>query len=92
MRNPRRPRARTLSGAPTPAPIAVPRLLLLEGEVAVAVAVAVVVIVAWEDAAVAEAIAAEREETWACTASVPGLKASPVLPRVKLLPQQFWLE
>jgi hypothetical protein len=77
------------SGIPTPAPMAVPRLLLLvEEEVAVAVAVGVAVTVAWDEAAVAEVRAAEREEIWACTASVPGLKASPVLPRVKLLPQQ----
>jgi hypothetical protein len=83
----------TPSGIPTPAPIAGPRLLLLlEEEVAVAAAVAVVVTVDWEEAVVAEARAAEREEICACTASVPGLKASPVLPRVKLLPQQSWLE
>jgi hypothetical protein len=76
------PSARTPNGMPTPAPMAVPRSLLLERDVAVAVAVAVadpvVVTVTWEEAVVAEAIAAERDEIWACTASVPGLKASPV--------------
>jgi hypothetical protein len=92
MKNPRRPSARTPSGIPTPAPMAAPRLLLEEDAVALAVVVVVVVTVAWEEAAVAEAMAAEREEICASTASVPGLKASPVLPRVKLLPQQSWLE
>lgn len=86
------PSARTPSGMPTPAPMAVLRFLLLEEEVAFAVVVTVVVTPAWEEAAVAEARAAEREEIWASTASVPGLKASPVLPRVKLLAQQFLLE
>jgi hypothetical protein len=86
------PSARTPNGMPTPAPMAVPRSLLLEEDVAVAVAVIVVITVTWEEAVVAEAIAAERDKIWACTASVPGLKASPVLPSVKLLPQQFWLE
>jgi hypothetical protein len=64
--------------------MAVPRLLLLED----GVAVAVMVTIAWEEVAVAEARAAEREEICACTASVPGLNASPVFPRVKLLLQQ----
>lgn len=92
MRNPRKPSAMTPSGTPTPTPMAVPRLLLLEEDVAVAVTVVVVVMVAWEEAAVADAMAAEREDIWASTASVPGLKASPVFPSVKLLPQQSWLE
>jgi len=75
--------------------MAAPRLVLLEEEVAIAVAVAVAVAVevavtvAWEEAVVAEARAAESDEICCSTASVPGLKARPVKPRVKLLPQQF---
>jgi hypothetical protein len=70
--------------------MAVPRLS--EDDDAVAVAVAVAVTVTTDALAVADAIAAEREDNCASMASVPGLKARPVLPKVKLLPQQLALE
>ncbi len=63
-----------------------------EDPLGVEVAVVVVVTVAIEGLMVAETTAAESEESCACTASAPALKASPVLPSVKLLPQQFAFE
>jgi len=69
--------------------MAVPRLLGEDDAVTVAVTVPVAVTI--DGLTVAEAIAAEREEICASTASVPGLKARPVLPRVKLVSQQFAL-
>jgi hypothetical protein len=76
------------SGMPTPAPTATLRLLLGDEEAAaVASGVAVTVVVTPAEEAADVALA-----SWARSASVPGLKARPVSPRVKLAEQQSPLE